>query len=128
MRAKILEAQKQEQDRLGKEHLQNILQRSTGLLEAQIQGSNDSGEEEGEDSTSDNTDDSEGDDETNTLLPLTSISPEPVIGDDEEDVDVHDDDDEQQGEEDTSHKEDESDASDTESDENSMSEHNQDGQ
>jgi len=31
----MLEAQKAEQDRLGKEHLQNMLQRSTGLLDAQ---------------------------------------------------------------------------------------------
>lgn len=35
VRAKVLAAQKLEQDRLGKEHLQNMLQRSTGLLEAQ---------------------------------------------------------------------------------------------
>ncbi|ORY26167.1 SNF2 family N-terminal domain-domain-containing protein [Naematelia encephala] len=35
VRARILEAQKAEQDRLGKEHLQNMLQRSTGLLDAQ---------------------------------------------------------------------------------------------
>lgn len=126
VRAKILEAQKQEQDRLGKEHLQNILQRSTGLLEAQIQGSNDSGEEEGEDNTSDNTDDSEEDDEINVSLPLTCIPPESVTGHDEEDVDVEDDDDEQQGEEDSSQKEDENDASEAESDEDNISEHNQD--
>lgn len=31
----MVEAQKAEQDRLGKEHLQNMLQRSTGLLDAQ---------------------------------------------------------------------------------------------
>ncbi|ORX35665.1 SNF2 family N-terminal domain-domain-containing protein [Kockovaella imperatae] len=35
IRARIQAAQKLEQDRLGKEHLQNMLQRSTGLLEAQ---------------------------------------------------------------------------------------------
>lgn len=34
VRAKLLQIQKEEQDRLGKEHLQNMLQRSTGLLEA----------------------------------------------------------------------------------------------
>ena len=35
VRAKIAAEQKAEQDRLGKEHLQSMLQRSTGLLEAQ---------------------------------------------------------------------------------------------
>lgn len=35
IRAKVVAQQKLEQDRLGKEHLQNMLQRSTGLLEAQ---------------------------------------------------------------------------------------------
>ncbi|BEI90755.1 uncharacterized protein CcaverHIS019_0308250 [Cutaneotrichosporon cavernicola] len=35
VRAKVLAQQRLEQDRLGKEHLQNMLQRSTGLLEAQ---------------------------------------------------------------------------------------------
>jgi len=34
VRAKLLQVQKEEQDRLGKEHLQNMLQRSTGLLDA----------------------------------------------------------------------------------------------
>lgn len=35
VRAKILQKQKEEQDRLGKEHLQNMLWRSSGLLEGQ---------------------------------------------------------------------------------------------
>lgn len=34
VRAKLQQIQKEEQDRLGKEHLQNMLQRSTGLIEA----------------------------------------------------------------------------------------------
>ncbi|WWC61953.1 uncharacterized protein I303_104539 [Kwoniella dejecticola CBS 10117] len=49
IRAKLLEIQKIEQDRLGKEHLQNILQRSTGLLEAQVTGPE---EEEGDEADS----------------------------------------------------------------------------
>lgn len=113
---------------MGKEHLQNILQRSTGLLEAQIQGPNDSGEEESENSTSDHTEDTEGDDEVNIPLPATSVPPESVTGHDEEDVDVDDDDenDEEHREEDVSQEEDESDVSDAEGDEDDMSEQNQD--
>lgn len=34
VRAKLVQLQKEEQDRLGKEHLQHMLQRSTGLLDA----------------------------------------------------------------------------------------------
>ena len=69
IRAKVLEAQKLEQDRLGKEHLQNMLQRSTGLLEAQrddIVGREDEDEEQEEmeneedDETDREVDDSEG--------------------------------------------------------------------
>ena len=62
MRAKTLAAQKLEQDRLGKEHLQNMLQRSTGLLEAQrdgVVGTNSEDGNEGEDR-------SEGTDEQST--------------------------------------------------------------
>ncbi|WVO18354.1 hypothetical protein L204_106069 [Cryptococcus depauperatus] len=46
VRAKLQEAQKLEQDRLGKVHLQNMLKRSTGLLEAQVQGAEDDDENE----------------------------------------------------------------------------------
>ncbi|GMK53622.1 hypothetical protein CspeluHIS016_0102080 [Cutaneotrichosporon spelunceum] len=50
VRAKVLAQQKLEQDRLGKEHLQNMLQRSTGLLEAQrediVGGRQDSGDDD----------------------------------------------------------------------------------
>jgi helicase SWR1 len=49
VRARILEAQKAEQDRLGKEHLQNMLQRSTGLLEAHRDEMAGRGEDEDED-------------------------------------------------------------------------------
>ena len=50
IRARMQAAQKLAQDRLGKEHLQSMLQRSTGLLEAQREGiirvdGNDDGEE-----------------------------------------------------------------------------------
>ncbi|WVW84227.1 hypothetical protein I302_106257 [Kwoniella bestiolae CBS 10118] len=59
VRAKLLEIQKIEQDRLGKEHLQNILQRSTGLLEAQVTGPEQDEDEEDsdDDDVSDATDD-----------------------------------------------------------------------
>ncbi|KAK4685864.1 helicase SRCAP/SWR1, partial [Tremellales sp. Uapishka_1] len=66
VRAKLLAAQKLEQDRLGKEHLQNMLQRSTGLLEAQRDdllgeggGEDDS---EGTDDVSESEEDSEASD------------------------------------------------------------------
>ncbi|WVR06838.1 hypothetical protein IAU60_003874 [Kwoniella sp. DSM 27419] len=49
VRAKLLEAQKLEQDRLGKEHLQNMLQRSTGLLEAQVMGADEDEDDDGTD-------------------------------------------------------------------------------
>lgn len=59
VRAKVLAAQKLEQDRLGKEHLQNMLQRSTGLLEAQrddiVGGGRRTGESDDEDAASDAT-------------------------------------------------------------------------
>jgi len=57
----MIEAQKAEQDRLGKEHLQNMLQRSTGLLDAQRDDILGQGgeleEEEDDDNDSDGTDD-----------------------------------------------------------------------
>ncbi|WVQ99637.1 hypothetical protein IAU59_006776 [Kwoniella sp. CBS 9459] len=59
IRAKVLEAQKLEQDRLGKEHLQNILQRSTGLLEAQVATPDQEDSDEG-----DTEEDSDGSDVT----------------------------------------------------------------
>ncbi|KAL7421999.1 swr1 complex component [Cryptotrichosporon argae] len=51
IRAQKLAAQKLEQDRRGKEHLQNMLQRSTGLLEAQREdiAGRDGGESDGTD-------------------------------------------------------------------------------
>lgn len=62
VRAKVVAAQKLEQDRLGKEHLQNMLQRSTGLLEGQRdvivgrEGTHDEADED-EDVGSDGTED-----------------------------------------------------------------------
>lgn len=81
VRAKLVQLQKEEQDRLGKEHLQNMLQRSTGLLDAHRdefagrEGSNDvendddessSGTDEvssAEDSEDDDSDEDEDEDE-----------------------------------------------------------------
>ncbi|WWC89087.1 uncharacterized protein L201_004005 [Kwoniella dendrophila CBS 6074] len=107
VRAKLLEIQKIEQDRLGKEHLQNILQRSTGLLEAQVTGPEEDENEDAdsEDDISDATEDvsaaedSEEEDEmevgqdvdeegTNmnegTMPPASSAPPDSMLGDEEE--------------------------------------------
>ncbi|KAK8864632.1 hypothetical protein IAR55_001882 [Kwoniella newhampshirensis] len=101
IRAKVLEAQKIEQDRRGKEHLQNILQRSTGLLEAQIQAPD---EDENDDLESGDTDEvsyaEDSDDEAGSvedeghmeqatektskelsLPPTTSVASESELGD-----------------------------------------------
>jgi len=74
VRAKLLQLQKEEQDRLGKEHLQNMLQRSTGLLDAHRdefagrEGSNDveDDEDEGSSGTDEvsSAEDSEDDDDS----------------------------------------------------------------
>nr|XP_031862415.1 uncharacterized protein CI109_001912 [Kwoniella shandongensis]KAA5529487.1 hypothetical protein CI109_001912 [Kwoniella shandongensis] len=104
IRAKVLEAQKIEQDRRGKEHLQNILQRSTGLLEAQVQApdeeddeddmesegteevssAEDTDEEEGQGSQeSDGGDVDDADDEdqmpNSTMPPTSSAGPESLL-------------------------------------------------
>jgi helicase SWR1 len=83
VRAKFVQLQKEEQDRLGKEHLQNMLERSSGLLDAhrdefagrQGDSEDDSGEEESsgtesvssaedsEDEDEDDDDDRDGDEE-----------------------------------------------------------------
>jgi helicase SWR1 len=79
VRAKLVQLQKEEQDRLGKEHLQNMLQRSTGLLDAHRDefagrdGEDEDEDEEGssgteevssaEDSEEDEESDEDGDDE-----------------------------------------------------------------
>jgi helicase SWR1 len=76
VRAKLLQVQKEEQDRLGKEHLQNMLQRSTGLLDAhrdefagreggESSGTEDvsSAEDSGEGESGDDADDDEDDDD-----------------------------------------------------------------
>ena len=60
VRAKLLQIQKEEQDRLGKEHLQNMLQRSTGLIEAhrdEFAGREDEDGDEDEEADSEGTDD-----------------------------------------------------------------------
>ena len=70
VRARIQAAQKLEQDRLGKEHLQNMLQRSTGLLEAQrddIAGEREDGDDDSggtDDVSSAEESESDGDSET----------------------------------------------------------------
>ncbi|WWD03258.1 hypothetical protein V865_001309 [Kwoniella europaea PYCC6329] len=98
VRAKLLEIQKIEQDRLGKEHLQNILQRSTGLLEAQVTGPelDEDGGEDSDDNVSDATEDvsaAEDSDEGEGLaegeegVPVeSSVPPETPLEDEDEDL------------------------------------------
>ncbi|WRT66592.1 uncharacterized protein IL334_003551 [Kwoniella shivajii] len=94
VRAKLLELQKIEQDRLGKEHLQNILQRSTGLLEAQVAGQDEEDSQNDSEATddvssADNSDEvveeeqEDFDEETERVEELdlaSSVPPDPVAG------------------------------------------------
>ncbi|ODN80583.1 hypothetical protein L202_02775 [Cryptococcus amylolentus CBS 6039] len=105
IRAKFLEEQKQEQDRLGKVHLQNMLQRSTGLLESQVRGPEDEVSDESEEESyatdevsaaEDSEEDEDGDrSDPESSMPPTSIPPESEMadhsGDDGEDQEEEDD-------------------------------------
>ncbi|WWC94487.1 hypothetical protein V866_001333 [Kwoniella sp. B9012] len=103
VRAKLLEIQKIEQDRLGKEHLQNILQRSTGLLEAQVTGPelDEDGDDDSDDNVSDATEDvsaAEDSDEGEGLaegeedVPVeSSVPPETPLEDEDEDLENEED-------------------------------------
>ncbi|KAK6909822.1 hypothetical protein I203_103844 [Kwoniella mangroviensis CBS 8507] len=112
VRAKLLEIQKIEQDRLGKEHLQNILQRSTGLLEAQVTGTelDGDGDEDSDDDVSDATEDvsaAEDSDEGEGLtegeegLPIeSSLPPETPLEDEGEELESEEDENEDVSEDD----------------------------
>jgi helicase SWR1 len=93
VRAKLLQLQKEEQDRLGKEHLQNMLQRSTGLLDAhreEFAGRDGDGDDEDEDEDEDDDEGSSGTDEVSSA----EDSEEDEDGDsDEEEVEGPDQDD-----------------------------------
>lgn len=90
VRAKIAAQEKLEQDRLGKEHLQNMLQRSTGLLEGQRDHMMGGGEEfESDSDDSDATDDVSAADESDeeatgdTGMELKGIGAEPAASESE---------------------------------------------
>ncbi|WWC69976.1 uncharacterized protein I206_103920 [Kwoniella pini CBS 10737] len=116
VRAKLLEIQKIEQDRLGKEHLQNMLQRSTGLLESQVTGPDEEEALDSEEELSDATEDisaaedseEEEDEAENTepndrdinmeLLPTSSPILDPTVDGDQR-IDSDDDEDQEDEEE-----------------------------
>lgn len=90
VRAKIAAQEKLEQDRLGKEHLQNMLQRSTGLLEGQRDHMMGGGEEfESDSDDSDATDDVSAADESDEEatgdagMELKDIDAEPAASESE---------------------------------------------
>lgn len=88
VRAKLLQIQKEEQDRLGKEHLQNMLQRSTGLIEAhrdEFAGREDEDEDEDEDDDDGDEADSEDSDGTDDVS-AAEDSEEDMEPDEEDEV------------------------------------------
>jgi len=88
VRAKLVQLQKEEQDRLGKEHLQNMLQRSTGLLDAHREEfAGRDGEDEDEDD-----DGSSGTDEVSSAEDSEEDEDSDEDGDDEDDPDGLDED------------------------------------
>jgi len=91
VRAKLVQLQKEEQDRLGKEHLQNMLERSSGLLDAHRD------EFAGRDGEGDSEEESESGEEGSSGTESVSSA------EDSEDEDDEEEEEEEDGEEDTNY-------------------------
>jgi len=85
VRAKLVQLQKEEQDRLGKEHLQNMLQRSTGLLDAHR---DEFAGRDGEDEDDEDEEGSSGTDEVSSAEDSGEDEDSDEDGDDEEEAEA----------------------------------------